>query len=83
MAVVLAIVPDPWVDGSRRDRAAWAFAPLVLAHVTYALWHRPLAGGFVAHADFGDRVLAAWGNGDLPSELLRMQLVDVSSHQFE
>jgi hypothetical protein len=61
------------------DRAGWAFAPMVIAGVPYALWHRSLAEGFIAHADLGGRVLAAWGPGDFPRTLLRMQLVDLPS----
>ena len=62
-----------------RDRAGWSFAPMVMADVSYALWHRSLAGGFIAHADVGDRVLAAWGAGELPRALLRMQLIELPS----
>jgi hypothetical protein len=32
-----------------------------------------------AHADLGDRVLAAWGTGDLPPVLHHMQLVELPS----
>ncbi len=57
-----------------RDRGGWAFVPTVLEGARYALWHRAHPLGFVAHADFGSRVMAAWGAGGLPAELLRLQL---------
>lgn len=64
-----------------QDRGGWALAPLIVTDVTYALWHRRLNAGFVAHADLGDRVLTAWGTGDLPPELSRVQLMDLPSHR--
>ena len=62
-----------------RDRGCWSLARMTLEQVSYALWHRSHALGFVAHADLGDRVLAAWGTGSLPPELLHVQLVEVPS----
>lgn len=61
------------------DRGCWSLARMTLGHISYALWHRSHALGFVAHADLGDRVLAAWGTGSFPSELLQVQLVEVGS----
>jgi hypothetical protein len=60
-----------------RDRAGWTFTPMVIGGATYALWHRSHTLGFVAHADLGDRVLAAWGTGDLPLVIHRMQLIEL------
>jgi hypothetical protein len=61
------------------DRGCWSLARMTLGQVSYALWHRSHALGFVAHADLGDRVLAAWGTGSLPPELRQVQLVEVRS----
>jgi hypothetical protein len=60
-----------------RDRGGWTFVPLIIADVSYALWHRPHTLGFIAHADLGNQVLAAWGEGDLPTEILRTQLKEL------
>lgn len=62
-----------------QDRGGWSLARMTLGHVSYALWHRSHTLGFVAHADVGDRVLAAWGTGGFPPELLHVQLVEVES----
>jgi hypothetical protein len=60
-----------------QDREGWSFVSMNLGEVSYALWHRSHRLGFIAHADLGDRVLAAWGPGDLPSVLNRVQLVQL------
>jgi hypothetical protein len=63
-------------DTLARDRTRWSFQPVVLDGVTYALRFRILGQGFIAHADFGDCVIAVWGTGTLPPELQRVQRVE-------
>jgi hypothetical protein len=62
-----------------RDQGEWTFAPLAIADISFALWHRSHPLGFIAHADLGDRVVAAWGEGNLPPEILRMQLMELTA----
>jgi hypothetical protein len=78
-AIRLVEAADTQSQAVARDRAGWTFVPMMVGDVSYALWHRSLARGFIAHADLGDRVLAAWGAGDLPRTLLRMQLIELPS----
>jgi hypothetical protein len=61
------------------DRGGWSLASMAIGDASYALWHRSHSLGFIAHADLGDRVLAAWGTGDLPPVLHHMQLVELPS----
>ncbi|MCS5717677.1 hypothetical protein N1027_05950 [Herbiconiux sp. CPCC 205763] len=61
-----------------RDRGGWAFVPMDVAGTTYALWHRSHPLGFIAHADLGSHVMAAWGEGNIPPELSNMQLRDLA-----
>jgi hypothetical protein len=49
-----------------RDRAGWTFTPMLIGDATYALWHRSHPPGFMAYADLGDRVLAAWAPATCP-----------------
>lgn len=65
-----------------QERGGWAFSPVVLDTISYALWYRPHPLGFIAHADLGDRVIAAWGAGDLPEAMGRLQLVDAQVSEF-
>ncbi|MCS5716141.1 hypothetical protein NVV95_16465 [Herbiconiux sp. CPCC 205716] len=62
-----------------RDRSGWAFLPMQLAGITYALWCRSHCSGFIAHADLGSHVMAAWGEGDVPPELSAMQFRDLGT----
>jgi hypothetical protein len=52
---------------------------MVLDGTSFALRFRILGQGFVAHADLGDCVVAAWGTGALPPELNRVQKVESAS----
>jgi hypothetical protein len=58
-----------------RDSVRWSFRPVILDDVAFALRFRVLGQGFVAHADFGDCVMATWGTGPLPPELQRVKRV--------
>lgn len=62
-----------------RDRGGWSFAAMTLGGVSYTLWHRSHRLGFIAHADLGDRVLAAWGTGELPRAIHHVQLMELPS----
>ncbi|WP_127791843.1 hypothetical protein [Agromyces sp. LHK192] len=64
-------------DAVASDRGSWTATSATIAGADYALWHRPHGDGFIAHLDVGDRVMAAWGPGRLPSLLRRLQLVDL------
>ena len=63
-------------DTLARDHTRWSYGPMELDGASYALRFRILGQGFVAHADLGDCVIAAWGTGTLPSELKRVQKVE-------
>lgn len=78
-AVRLMAAADTESQAVARDRTGWTFAPMVMAGVSCALWHRSFASGFIAHADLGSRVLAAWGPGELPRALFRAQLIELPS----
>jgi hypothetical protein len=66
-------------DTLARDHNRWSFRAMDLGGVSYALGFRVLGQGFVAHADLGDCVVAAWGTGSLPSRLKRVQRIDSTS----
>jgi hypothetical protein len=66
-------------DTLAQDHARWSFRPMVLDDTSFALRFRILGQGFVAHADLGDCVVAAWGTGALPPELNRVQKVESAS----
>ena len=63
-------------DTLARDHARWSYSPMELDGVAFALRFRILGQGFVAHADLGDCVIAAWGTGTLPSALKRVQKIE-------
>ena len=55
------------VEAAYADAAAasegndWSFTPASLNENEYVLWYRSYKGGFIAHADMGAFVIAAWG----------------------
>jgi hypothetical protein len=66
-------------DTLARDHERWSFRAVDLGGTSYALRFRILGQGFIAHADLGDCVVAAWGTGALPDALRRVQKLESGS----
>jgi hypothetical protein len=77
IAAAVAAAHDE-ADSVAAVRASWTATPMVLDGVSYALWHRAYHGGFIAHADVGDSVIAAWGQRDFPVEMGHMKRITVT-----